>query len=122
VAEQTYQRICRVIGELTGKDPSTIAPGQSLGYEQKPNIYASLVTQPLEIDSLDRVVLAMALEDEFSIAIPDDVVDDPALDHVGGLCAYVQGKLDAKPALKFDPAPTPRRSRPRSTPSRTASP
>jgi acyl carrier protein len=54
----------------------------------------------LQLDSLDRVELAMLLEDEFSIQIPDDDVDNSALGTFGGLVAYVQGKIDAR-AQKF---------------------
>jgi acyl carrier protein len=103
LTEPTYKRVCRVIGELTGIDPPGIGPGQNLGYEHRPNFYwQSLVInaeppKPLELDSFDRIQLAMQLEEEFDILISDDEVDDLAIDHVGGLVAFVQGKLDAKP-------------------------
>jgi acyl carrier protein len=94
--EHTCQRVCRVIGALAGIDPDDIGPGQCLGYVATPNHYADPPAKPLELDSLDRVQLAMHLEDEFSIQITDDEADQPALDHVGGLVAFVQGKLDAR--------------------------
>lgn len=50
----------------------------------------------LDLDSMDRVLLAMKLEEEFGIEIPDDDVDKGALGTFGGLVAYVQGRLDAK--------------------------
>lgn len=99
--EPTYKRVCRVIAELAGTDADSIGPGQSLGQRQTPNFYwQSLVInseppKPIGFDSLDLVQLAMALEEEFDIAISDDEVDSPAIDHVGGLVAFVQGKLDA---------------------------
>jgi acyl carrier protein len=96
VADQTYQRVSQVIADLVGCAPESIGPGQCLGYRQTTNLYASTETKPLELDSLDRVSLAMKLEDEFHIEIPDAEVDDPAIDHVGGLVAFIQGKLDAR--------------------------
>lgn len=101
---QTYSRVCRVIGDLAGIDPASIGPGQCLGYESSANFY-SKGARPLELDSLDRVTLAMKLEDEFKITLSDEEVDNPALDHVGGLVAFVQGKLDAKPQTYGDLAP-----------------
>jgi acyl carrier protein len=98
VAEQTYQRVCRVIGELAAIDPTGIGPGQSLGYEQTPNFYWNGETppKPLELDSLDLWQLIMALEEEFGISVSDAEAHEPSLDHVGGLVAFVQGKLDAR--------------------------
>lgn len=59
------------------------------------NNETSLV-RDLQLDSLDRIELAMKLEDEFGLEIPDGDVDKPALGTFGGLCAYVQGKIDAR--------------------------
>lgn len=154
MAEPTYKRVCRVIGELAGIDADGIGPGQSLGQRQTPNFYTTdrwtpgakvrwvrslerrplavvdlpeltiasrfaplsvtlkecagivplgwldLVEKPSEpkpigLDSLDLIQLAMGLEEEFDISISDAEVDDKRIDHVGGLVAFVQGKLDA---------------------------
>ena len=48
----------------------------------------------LLLDSLDLIELAMLLEDEFGINIPDRDVDTPELSTFGGLVSYVQGKVD----------------------------
>src|SRR4051812_11669365 len=107
----TYKRVCQVIGTLAGIDPEKIAPAQALGPSPTPNFYwhnavkGALEPTPIDLDSLDRVALAMQLEDEFGITITDDEVDDHALNHVGGLVAFVQGKLDAKPRTYGDLLP-----------------
>lgn len=118
MAEQTYQRVCRVIGDLAGIDPAGIGPGQSLGYEQTPNFYWQPSTKhhqigdphpmrPLELDSLDLWSLIMSLEEEFDIEISDEDAHMPSLGHVGGLVAFVQGKLDARSLLSFTHEPKP---------------
>lgn len=47
----------------------------------------------LAFDSLDLISLAMLIEDEFAVEIPDADVDLPALGTLGGVCEYVEGKL-----------------------------
>jgi acyl carrier protein len=47
----------------------------------------------LELDSLDRVALAMELEDHFGIEISDAEVDDRRLANVEGLIACVERKV-----------------------------
>ncbi len=44
----------------------------------------------LQLDSLDQVELAMALEDEFSLEIPDE--DLSKMNTVGDVVAYLQAK------------------------------
>ena len=56
--------------------------------------------EPLDLDSLDRVELAMLLEDEFNIEIPDEHVDKPELGTVAGLVRYVEGKVETKRQFK----------------------
>jgi acyl carrier protein len=103
VTEPTYKRVCRVIADLAATDADRIGPGQSLGQKQTPNFYwhsqvkGAPLPAPIGFDSLDLVQLAMNLEEEFAITISDSEVDSRELDHVGGLVAFVQGKLDAKP-------------------------
>lgn len=57
----------------------------------------SELVKDLDLDSLDRVELAMVLEDTFRIEIRDEEVDNPDLDHVGALIELVERKLAAKP-------------------------
>lgn len=47
----------------------------------------------LMLDSLDLIETGMKLEEEFEIAIPDCDVDRPELGTVGGLVAYIEGRL-----------------------------
>ena len=54
----------------------------------------ALFDNDLGADSLDLVELAMAMEDEFSIAIPDEDVE--GLDTVGKLIQYIQEKTGLK--------------------------
>lgn len=94
---QTYTRVAKVIGDLAGIDPATIGPAWALGEKPLITVYDRSGNAPvLKLDSLDRITLAMTLEDEFGIAISDREVEDERLAHVGGLVAFVQGKLDAK--------------------------
>lgn len=51
------------------------------------------LVRDLELDSLDRIELAMVIEDHFGIEIPDDEVDDVSLGIVAGLVDYVERKL-----------------------------
>ena len=108
--EPTYKRVARVIADLAGLDADKIGPAQSLGQKQAPNFYwhssvkgaPADPPKPIGLDSLDLVQLAMNLEEEFGISISDEEVDAPALDHVGGLAAFIQGKVDAKPKTYGD--------------------
>ena len=45
------------------------------------------LTEDLQADSLDAVELAMALEEEFGVAIPDDVL--PTMKTVSDLVEYI---------------------------------
>lgn len=48
----------------------------------------------LDLDSLDRIELAMQLEEVFDISIPDEAVDNPVLGTVVGLVAYIEAVLE----------------------------
>lgn len=56
----------------------------------------SRLAHDLELDSLDRVALAMELEDHFGIEISDAEVDNRALGIVSGLVAHVEKKVAAR--------------------------
>jgi acyl carrier protein len=51
--------------------------------------------EDLDLDSLDRVQVAVDIEQRYNIDIPDEDVDNPALGTVRGLMAYVSGRLTA---------------------------
>lgn len=56
----------------------------------------------LDLDSLDLIQLAMKVEEEFEIELPDEEVDKPELGTVGGLLAYIEERY--KPATTlFNP-------------------
>ena len=50
------------------------------------------LAEDLQMDSLDRVKLTMAIEDEFNLELPDDELD--GLKTVGEVIAYVVAKAD----------------------------
>lgn len=54
---------------------------------------SSRLVEDLELDSMDRIQLAIEVEKEFNIDLPDEDVDDPSLGTIDGLIAYVEGKL-----------------------------
>lgn len=94
---QTISRISRIIADMTGLPTEEIHAGQALGTVPVPNFHDREGRQtPLDLDSLDRIQLAMKIEDEFGIDLTDDEVDKPELAYVAGLAAFVQGKIDAK--------------------------
>lgn len=100
---QTYRRVCAILGAKAGIDPEAITPGQCIGEEQAPNFYdLNGFARPLALDSFDRIEIGQELEDAFSVKISDDELDADALNHVGGLVAFIQGKLDAKPKTYGD--------------------
>jgi acyl carrier protein len=43
----------------------------------------------LELDSLERIEAAQALEDEFGIALSDDEVDQTCMGSIGGIADYL---------------------------------
>lgn len=47
------------------------------------------LARDLQLDSLDRIEIGLALEEEFGIEIPDDELDAPEMATFGGLCAYI---------------------------------
>ncbi len=51
---------------------------------------ASSITEDLGADSLDVVDLVMALEDEFSVEIPEDEVEN--IKTVGDIVKYIEDK------------------------------
>jgi len=53
----------------------------------------SRLRKDLALDSLDCIELAMQLEEEFGIDIPDADVDRPELGTIGGLVTYIEGRI-----------------------------
>ena len=64
---------------------------EQLDVADKDNISeASSITDDLGADSLDVVDLVMALEDEFSVEIPEDEVEN--IKTVGDIVKYIEDK------------------------------
>lgn len=72
-------RVKKVIGEITGRAPETIADGDNL-------------TGELRVDSLGLVELVLMLETEFDINL--DEADFDGLHTVGDVVKYVGGKVN----------------------------
>jgi acyl carrier protein len=51
----------------------------------------ALLKEDLEVDSLDMVELAMMLEDEFQIKVPDDIIAD--VKTVGDVVGFVETSI-----------------------------
>lgn len=77
MAEDTLKRVVKVVCEELGVTENEVQE-------------SSVFTDDLGADSLDVVELVMALEEEFSIDIPDDDVAD--MKTVGDVVKYIEGK------------------------------
>lgn len=84
---QTWDRVTLLAAHLSGMDADKIGPKTVLG------------KGGLDLDSLDKVWLAMTVEEEFDIDLPDEEIDDPKLGTIGGLVEHIQNKLDARPPV-----------------------
>ncbi len=76
----TRDRLTALIASHAGRDAATIGPLQTL-------------VGDLDLDSLGRLDLRLAIEDTFSISMSDDETDDPELGTVGGLLAFVEDRV-----------------------------
>lgn len=87
----------RILAEFSGVPVEKIQLGTCLGQEAKPNEWdPDGKSDPLALDSLDLISVAIALEERFDIELPDKDVDDPALSVVLGLVDHVARKVAAK--------------------------
>ena len=66
---------------------------EKLGVKEEEVVESASFTEDLGADSLDVVELVMALEDEFSIEIPDDEVGE--IKTVGAAVTYIDKKKAA---------------------------
>ena len=58
-----FEKLQNIVAEVTGRQASEITPDTRF-------------REDLNLDSLDFIQIVMAIEDEFSIEIPDDVAAD----------------------------------------------
>lgn len=66
---------------------------EQLGLDEKIINLDSNLTTDLDADSLDAVEIIMAIEDEFSIEIPDDRIEDLVTIH--DLVEYIESSVQA---------------------------
>ena len=66
---------------------------EQLGLDEKIISLDSNLTTDLDADSLDGVEIIMAIEDEFSIEIPDDRIEDLVTIH--DLVEYIESSVQA---------------------------
>lgn len=84
-------RIKAVVGDHVGKPASDIDTNAAFASESDRHA-AKDAPQYLGLDSLDRVELAMKVEEHFSIDIPDEDMTNANLSTVAGLATYVEEK------------------------------
>ncbi len=77
MADNVFEKVKKVVCEELGVQDSEVKPESSF-------------TEDLGADSLDVVELVMALEEQFSIEIPDDDVAN--LKTVGDVVSYIEKK------------------------------
>lgn len=74
-----FKEIKQVVSQQLGVKPEAITPAASFRHD-------------LGSDSLDAIVLIMALEDKFSIKIPDE--DAEAMVTVNDVIKYIENKIN----------------------------
>lgn len=79
----TPGRIVNAITATFGFHPNELRPDQRL-------------VEDLHFDSLDMVELAMALEEEFGIDIPDDIWDSAGDRTLAQVAALIDGRREAQ--------------------------
>jgi acyl carrier protein len=89
----TRDRLIGLIATHAGREPDTIGPLNTL-------------VEDLDLDSLDRLDLRIAIEDTFSISMSDAETDDPELGTVGGLLAFVEDRVKLPLTLANTITPT----------------
>lgn len=55
----------------------------------------------LGLDSLDRLEIGLKLEEAFNIDIPDDDLDAPEMGTFGGLCDYIDRRMEPISSAKL---------------------
>ena len=75
---------------------ATLTDDMILFYDAKKGGHASAIERgEAGLDSLDMVELTMAIEEEFTIDIPDcDVEDNPNWTTIAGISSYVESRLE----------------------------
>jgi acyl carrier protein len=76
--QQLLDKIRRIVSEHVGHDPELVKPEAS-------------IIDDLGADSLDQVELVIAFEEEFDIAIPDDVAE--GMITIGDVLSYLRSRV-----------------------------
>ena len=76
---------------MTANDRIRKIMGEHLGEPEHKILPDTYLYNDLRIDSLDCIELVMAIEEEFSIAIPDDDFEDRFI--VSDIVKYVESKI-----------------------------
>ena len=76
--EEIEEKVKDIIAKELGVNPEQVTQTASL-------------SEDLGADSLDTVELVMAIEEEFSVEVPDDAAEK--LQTVGDVVKYIEGKL-----------------------------
>ena len=74
-----FEKVCEILVEALNCDPDAVTMD-------------SRVMQDLQADSLDVVDIAMSLEDEFGVEIPDE--DLEKVQTVGDIVRYLEENID----------------------------
>jgi len=85
----------KLIVEQTGAPESDIEPSTRMD------------SQLLMLDSLDGVELAMAIEEEFGIEIPDEDTEKAISATVADICKYIEDRLERERARTVTPPADP---------------
>lgn len=91
----TDNRVVQVLAEMIGRDVGAITDDHILAPSRE---QLHMRDTHLDMDSLDVVDFHMHLEEEFGIDIPDEDMDDPAHNTVGGVKTYVARRMREKEA------------------------
>lgn len=87
----TMRLVCDIISEQFGVSIEGIKPGTRMDSDW------------LALDSLDGVELAMALEEEFEIEIPDEDAEKGISATVADICKYIDARLEGERARTATP-------------------
>lgn len=77
----TFEKVCRIISDQLSMS-SDFEFSEDTTWEE------------INADSLDLVEIVMAIEDEFSIAVPDEAVSE--MRNMGDLVAFIQSVTEEK--------------------------
>ena len=81
----TLSQVKNILSHYSGVDLPEIADDRPIGMDCD--------GAGLQLDSLDKLEVVVALEECFDIEIPDDDVDEPAMGTAAGIAAYIDRRI-----------------------------